>query len=198
MIANPNDPDRSPENQYFGYASKFEVLHIRGQLDYQPSDTFGVRLEGDFVKNLGWDRANIENRALNNLGEQLRVPNPDTSDPNDTMLVDGPYAGGDTGWQARLTVGSVLNLNGLGDWQAKRGDWNAYVAYRRLESDAVVDAFADSDFHIGGTNNRGWQIGANYAFAKNTILGFRWLAAEEVVDAPFSVDRGFIDLMTRF
>lgn len=198
VIANPNDPDRSPENQYFGYASKFQILHIRGQLDYKPSDSFGVRLEGDFVKNLGWDRTSIANRALNNLGGQVRVPNPNTPDPNDTMLVDGPYAGGDTGWQTRLTVGTVLNLNGLGDWSAKRGDWNAYVAYRRLESDAVVDAFADSDFHIGGTNNRGWQIGGNYAIAKNTILGFRWLAAEEIVDAPFSVDRGFIDLMTRF
>lgn len=199
VLADPIDPDRSPEGQYFGYASKFQILHVRGQLDYKPGDGFGVRLEGDYVRNLGWKRDQIVALgALNNLGPQVRVPNPDTPDANDTMLVDGPYAGGNAGWQARLTVGTVMNLNLAGDWQAKRGDWNAWLAYRRLESDAVVDAFADSDFHIGGTNNRGWQIGGNYAIAKNTILGFRWLSAEEVVDAPFSVDRGFIDLMTRF
>ncbi|CAM5563544.1 MAG: hypothetical protein EP345_06070 [Sphingomonadales bacterium] len=180
----PN-PELEPDNQYFGLASKFELLHIRAQAEYRANERFGVRLEGDFVKNLGWDRDVISAVAWNNLG-----PNGDT--------YNGGYDGGDTGWQARLTVGSVMNLNLAGDWQAKRGDWNAWVAYRRLESDAVVDAFADSDFHIGGTNNRGWQIGGNYAIARNTILGFRWLSAEEIASAPFSVDRGFIDLMTRF
>lgn len=198
IVPNPIDPDLSPDPQYFGYASKFQILHVRGQLDYKPSDAFGVRLEGDYVRNLGWRRGEAGARALNNLGPDIRVPNDETPDPNDTMLVNGPYQGGNAGWQARLTVGTVMNLNLLGDWQAKRGDWNAYVAYRRLESDAVVDAFADSDFHIGGTNNRGWQIGGNYGIAKNTILGFRWLSAEEIASAPFSVDRGFIDLMTRF
>lgn len=183
-IGSPN-PELEPDNQYFGLASKFELLHIRAQAEYRANERFGVRLEGDFVKNLGWDRDAISAIAWNNLG-----PNGDT--------YNGRYDGGDAGWQARLTVGSVMNLNLAGDWQAKRGDWNAWVAYRRLESDAVVDAFADSDFHIGGTNNRGWQIGGNYAIARNTILGFRWLSAEEIASAPFSVDRGFIDLMTRF
>lgn len=196
IIGNPNNLPQSPENQYFGLASKYEILHVRGQVEYKPNDGFGVRLEGDFVKNLGWDRATLMSRAVNNLGPQTTIPDPDNT--NGTLTVDGPYEGGDSGWQARLTVGSVLNLNGAGDWAAKRGDWNAHVAYRRLESDAVIDGFADSDFHIGGTNNRGWQIGGNYAIAKNTIFGLRWISAEEVAGAPFSVDRGFIDLMTRF
>jgi hypothetical protein len=198
IVPDPSNPVTSPESQYFGLASKFEILHVRGQLDYRPNDGFGVRLDGDYVRNLAWNRRAVAARALNNLGGQVVVPNPDTPDPNDTMLVDGPYAGGNTGWQARLTLGSVLNLNGVGDWTAKRGDWNAWGAYRRLESDAVVDAFADSDFHIGGTNNRGWQIGGNYAIARDTLIGVRWMSAEEIADAPFSVDRGFIDLLTRF
>lgn len=198
IVPNPINPDLSPEPQYFGYASKFQILHVRGQLDYKPSDSFGVRLEGDYVRNLGWKRSEVGARALNNLGPDIRVPNTETPDPNDTILVNGPYQGGNQGWQARLTVGTVMNLNLAGDWAAKRGDWNAWLAYRRLESDAVIDAFADSDFHIGGTNNRGWQIGGNYAIAKNTILGFRWLSAEEIASAPFSIDRGFLDIMTRF
>ncbi|MGE4323813.1 MAG: putative porin, partial [Sphingobium sp.] len=196
IIGNPNNLPQSPDNQYFGLASKYEILHVRGQVEYKPNDGFGVRLEGDYVKNLGWDRSSLMARAVNNLGPQSTIPDPDNS--NGTLTVDGPYEGGDSGWQARLTVGSVLNLNGLGDWQAKRGDWNAHVAYRRLASDAVIDGFADSDFHIGGTNNRGWQIGGNYAIAKNTIFGLRWISAEEVAGAPFSVDRGFIDLVTKF
>ncbi|MGL3823100.1 putative porin [Sphingopyxis sp. R3-92] len=209
IVPNPINPDLSPEPQYFGYASKFQILHVRSQLEYRPSpDGFGLRLEGDYVRNLGWNgkaiRGNLVDgqgwvgTALNNLGPDVLVPAPTTENPNRTIAKPGAYQGGNEGWQARLTVGTVMNLNMLGDWQAKRGDWNAYVAYRRLESDAVVDAFADSDFHIGGTNNRGWQIGGNYGIAKNTIVGFRWLSAEEIASAPFSVDRGFVDLMTRF
>lgn len=198
IVADPLNPVGSPENQYFGLASKFEMLHLRGSIDYRPSNAFGVRLEGDFVKNLGWNRSVVAARAVNNLGADVQVPDLTTADPNDLTAAPGPYTGGDMGWQARLSVGSVLNLNWQGDWTAKTGDWNAFVGYRRLESDAILDAFADSDFHIGGTNNKGWQIGGNYAVANNTIVGLRWLSAEEVADAPFSVDRGFIDLMTRF
>lgn len=198
IVPDPLNLITSPENQYFGLASKFELLHIRGAIDYRPSNGFGVRLEGDFVKNLGWDRARVAARAVNNLGADIQVPNLETPNPDDTKSAPGPYAGGNIGWQARLSLGSVLNLNGIGDWSAKRGDWNAVVAYRHLESDAIVDAFADSDFHIGGTNNKGWQIGGHYAFAPNTIVGLRWLSAEEIADAPFSVDRSFIDIMTRF
>lgn len=208
IVPNPIDPTISPEPQYFGYASKFEILHVRGQLDYRTASGFGVRLEGDYVRNLGWDGKAIRGTlqdgqgwvgtALNNLGPDTLYPDPTEDEPDRTISKPGRYEGGNQGWQARLTVGTVLNLNLAGDWQAKRGDWNAYVAYRRLESDAVLDAFADSDFHIGGTNNRGWQIGGNYGIAKNTIIGLRWLSAEEIASAPFSVDRGFIDLMTKF
>ena len=208
IIPDPINPELSPDPQYFGLSSKFRVLHVRGALDYRTNGGFGVRLEGDYVRNLAWDRDAIRGsfvdgvgwvgRALNNLGPDITIPAPTATDPDATRTVSGPYVGGNDGWQARLTVGTVLNLNLLGDWAAKRGDWNAWLAYRRLESDAIIDAFADSDFHIGGTNNRGWQIGGNYAIAKDTILGFHWLAAEEVAGAPFSVDRGFIDLMTRF
>lgn len=190
------DPALLPENQYFGLASKFEILNIHGALEYRPSDRFGVRLEGDFVKNLGWNRSVIAARAVNNLGPQFEIPDPDNT--NDTIIVDGPYDGGDTGWQVRLAIGSALDAGQGNVTGARSGDWNAWLSYRHLESDAVLDAFADSDFHIGGTNTKGWQVGGNYSLAPNLLLGARWMSAEEIADAPFSVDRGFIDLMTQF
>jgi len=190
------DPTLLPENQYFGLASKFEILNIHGALEYRPSDRFGVRLEGDFVKNLGWDRDVLTARAVKNLGPQITIPDPD--DTNGTITVDGPYEGGDTGWHVRLAIGSALDAGQGNVTGARAGDWNAWVSYRHLESDAVLDAFADSDFHIGGTNAKGWQLGGNYAIAPNVLFGGRWMSAEEIADAPFSVDRAFIDLMTRF
>lgn len=196
VVADPLDPVGSAENQYFGLATPFRILNVRGAVDFQATDDFAVRLEGDYVRNLAWKRGRIAGRAVNNLGADIQVPNP--ARPGETMRADGPYAGGNDGWQARLTLGSVLNLNWYGDWTAKPGDWNAYAGYRRLESDAVIDAFADSDMHIGGTNIKGWFVGGNYAFGRNTILGARWLSSEEAAGAPFSVDRLFVDVMTRF
>lgn len=206
VIPDPLNIPQSPENQYFGLASDYRMLNIRGAVDYRASDRFAVRLEGDFVKNLAFDRDLLRGtyteadgwsgRAVNNLGPAIRVPDP--LNPGNTIWQDGAFEGGDIGWSARLTVGSVLNLNWYGDWVAQTGDWNAFIGYRRLESDAVIDAFADSDMHIGGTNNRGWTIGGNYAIGRNTIFGARWLSAEEVAGAPFSVDRVFVDIMTRF
>lgn len=196
VIADPLDPVASPENQYFGLASDFRILHLRAAADYRSSERFGLRLDGEYVKNLGWNESDVAALAINNLGPDIRVPDP--ANPGQTIRADGPYEGGDTGWQTRLTMGSVLNLNGEGDWSAKRGDWNAFVGYRHLESDAVVDAFADSDFHIGGTNKKGWMVGGHYAVGDNTVIGGRWISADEVADAPFSVDRLLIDLLTRF
>ncbi|MCG2841226.1 putative porin [Sandaracinobacter sp. RS1-74] len=202
------DPTVLPDNQYFGLASKFEVLNVHGAIDFKPSERFGVRLEGDFVKNLGWNRSRLRGSlvegvgyngiAVNNLGEQIEVLDLGTTDPDDVKKVDGPYTGGDTGWQVRLAIGSALDAGQGNILGAKRGDWNAWLSYRRLESDAVLDAFADSDFHIGGTNNRGWQLGGNYAIAPNTLIGARWMSAEEIADAPFSVDRLFVDMSVRF
>jgi len=196
ITPNPADPVGSPENQYFGLASKFEILNIHGALEYRPSERFGVRLEGDYVRNLGWKRALVSTRAINNLGASTTIPDP--NDSTKTITVAGPYEGGNSGWHVRLAIGSALDASQGNVTGARAGDWNAWVSYRRLESDAVLDAFTDSDFHIGGTNARGWQVGGNYAVAPNLLFGGRWMSAEEIAGSPFSVDRFFIDLSTQF
>jgi hypothetical protein len=80
-------------------------------------------------------------------------------------------------------------------------DWSTFIAYRYIERDAVLDAFTDSVFHLGGTNAKGWVIGASYGLAKNTFLQFRWLSSD-VIDAvngqPMSVDSAVLDLNARF
>lgn len=182
-------PGSSPELQYFGLASEFEMLNLRGQLEYSLSDRLSIRLDGDFVKNLGFDRGAIAPLAVNNFG-------PETIGVGDPL--PSAYEGGDTGWQARLTVGKLDLGFGEGAWTAERGDWAAHIGYRNIESDAVIDGFADSDFGLGGTNAKGWIAGANYGVARNTIFGVRWMSTDEVAGPPLSVDRLFIDLQTRF
>ena len=206
ILPDPLDPVGSPENQYFGLASKFRLLNVHGAVDYNPSSRFGMRLEGDFVKNLGWDlnllrgsfdpKTGWTGRAINNLGPDTRMADP--ANANGTILVPGAYEGGNIGWQARLTVGSALGLNTDGDGAIERGGWNVMLAYRHLESDAVIDAFADSDFGLGGTNVKGWYLNANYAIGRNTMFGARWISSNEIAGPPLAVDRLFVDLLARF
>jgi len=59
-------------------------------------------------------------------------------------------------------------------------DWQASFAYRYLGSDAVVDAFADSDFGLGGTNLKGYTLGLQYGLDRNAVLGLRWIAAQAI------------------
>lgn len=197
VVRDPSNPDFSVENQYFGLASKFHILSVHAAADYLPSTHFGVRLEGEYLNNLGFDRASIAARAVNNFGEGVKVPAPTDTDANATKTIF-PYVGGNSGWQARLTLGSALDLNPDRDWNVEKGGYNFVLGYRRIKSDAAIDAFADSDFGLGGTNFKGWYIGGNYAIGKNTMFGARWVSADEVAGPPLSIDRLFVDLVTRF
>ena len=62
----------------------------------------------------------------------------------------------------------------------------------------MLDAFADSDFHLGGTNAKGWTLGGGYTFGKNTSIGARWLSSDSITGIPFSNDVVQIDLVTKF
>ncbi|MEG3086716.1 putative porin [Sphingomonas sp. PB4P5] len=194
IVPDTADPIGSPNPQYYGLASKYEILNVHGRVDYTGFGSIGVRLEGDYVNNLGYDRRTVAARAINNLGPGTNVPNP-TQDNNPatndaTIYNPGPYAGGNTGWMANLTVGKPDMID--------VGDWRLSLGYRRVKSDAVLDAFADSDFHLGGTNAKGWTIGGGYTFGNNTALSARWLSSDTISGIPFSNDIVQIDLTTKF
>jgi hypothetical protein len=77
-------------------------------------------------------------------------------------------------------------------------DWNAFVGYKWLESDAVIDAFTDSDFGLGGTNLKGYFVGGSLALGPNVWLSARWMSANQVAGAPYAVDIVQVDLNARF
>lgn len=96
----------------------------------------------------------------------------------------------DTGFQLQTTVGRPKI--------AARGDWQAFVGYRHLQADAVLDAFTDSDFHLGGTDTKGFFIGGSYGLDKNTWLTLRWLSADTIYGPPLGVDVLQLDLNAKF
>ena len=94
------------------------------------------------------------------------------------------------GHQATLMVG-VPRMKRSGDWQAS-------VAYKYLEKDAVLDALTDSDFHLGGTNAKGFIVGGSYGVDDNAWLSLRWISTDQIEGLPLSIDTLQLDLNTRF
>jgi hypothetical protein len=94
------------------------------------------------------------------------------------------------GFQAGFTVG-YPRVQDFGEWQA-------LFFYKYLERDAVMDAFADSDFHLGGTNAKGWITGADFGVSKNVWLSTRWFSANEISGDRLSIDVFHFNVNARF
>ncbi|MFQ6404139.1 putative porin [Methylophilus sp. 'Pure River'] len=80
----------------------------------------------------------------------------------------------------------------------KLHDWQMFGGYRRLEADAMLDGFTDSNFRLGGTDAKGFYVGAQYGVGKNAWLSSRYVSADEISGQPFSVDTFFVDFNGRF
>lgn len=77
-------------------------------------------------------------------------------------------------------------------------DWQVFGGYRRLERDAMIDGFTDSNFRLGGTDAKGFFVGGQYGLGKNAWLSSRYVSADEISGLPFSVDTFFLDFNGRF
>jgi polyhydroxyalkanoate synthesis regulator phasin len=79
-----------------------------------------------------------------------------------------------------------------------RGGWRAFLGYRYLERDAVLDAFTDSDFHGGGTDAKGFFLGGDLGLSDNTWLRLRYLSANEIDGPPLGIDLWQLDVNAQF
>jgi Putative porin len=174
-----NDQGDSSQFQYYGLASNFEDLVITGQVDFAHFHPIHIIVDGEFVDNLAFNKNAIAAVAVNNLGVVDSLGNS-----------SGSFEGGNIGWLVRTTVGHK-ELN-------QYGDWNANVGYKYLESDAMVDAFVDSDFGLGGTNLKGYFVGGNYALSHNVSTALTWMSANSIGGPPFAVDVLQVDLNAKF
>jgi hypothetical protein len=165
-----NDFGNISQYQYFGLASEFQNIALTGKLTYEAYDPVAISLVGEITQNLAFDVD--EATAKGNRG------------PDDN------YEGGDTAWYTALQVGMPA-LQKFGDWQVAFG-------YRYVESDAVVDAFTDSNFNGGGTNTQGYTIGADFALSPFVKMSLVWMSANEIAGPPLSQDILQLDISAKF
>lgn len=183
------DPDIVSQPQYFGIAAKFRVVDVVAKLDLRATERVHVVFTANYARNLAFDSESIQTLPIVNNNETCSVTVP-ADETCDSAGGANLFKSGNNAWFLRLAAGAPEI--------AERGDWNAWFSYSRIEPDALLDAFTDSDFHLGGTNAKGWGIGGAFGLARRTTLSARWLSADALTGPPFSVDVMQLDLTTRF
>jgi hypothetical protein len=168
----------APRYEFFGLAARFREVVATGRLEYAIARPVLLTVEGEYAHNAGFSAKQASGVALNNR------------DRCDASGNCAHYAGGANAYLGRVMFGSPE--------QDKQWSWSAHVALRRAESDALVDAFNDSDFGLGGTNLKGYVFGGSLGLADGVTTTARWMSANEIVGPTYRVDVLQVDLITRF
>jgi hypothetical protein len=169
ILASPT----ATQPQYFGLASPFHILDLHGRVDLQQFSPVIVSFETEFADNIAFDRGRAIALGVNNFGASSIAP-----------------AVGNKAWMIRATVGMPEIV--------ARWDWNVSLTYKYLETDSVLASLNDPDFHLGGTNAKGFILAANLGIARNTWFTARWLSSTQVSGAPYTVDTIQADLNVKF
>ena len=177
ITPNPLSPATTPQPQFVGLASEFNLLDLNLVWDTDLPEDFKLRSQANYVHNLGYDEGEMRKRSAGQI-----VNNLDS---------DGEVESGANAWMVQFTLGNSLDLK-------KQGDWNFFAGYKYIQPDALPDGFNDSSFHLGGTNAKGYFLGGNYGLAKNVFATGRWLSSEAVYGAPFDIDVLQLEINTRF
>jgi hypothetical protein len=159
-----NDADTS--TNLFALAAEYKLADVMVNFDWRVSPGYRLSLSGDFVKNVGFDRAGIQHTTGLNVEPRTN------------------------GYQAELGFGSAS--------MASQGAWRAYFGYRYLQRDAVLDAFTDSDFRLGGTDVKGYFLGAEYGLTPRVNARVRYLSGSEIDGPPLGIDVLQLDLNASF
>lgn len=177
ITPNPLSPSTTPQPQFVGLASEFNLLDLNLMWDADLPQDLKLRSQGNYIHNLGFDEGDMRKRSAGQIVNNL--------DSN------GDLESGANAWMVQFTLGSALDLR-------KQGDWNLFAGYKYIQPDALPDGFNDSSFHLGGTNAKGYFLGGNYGLAKNVSATGRWLSSEAVYGAPFDIDVLQLEINTRF
>ncbi len=181
-ICNSANP-ASMGNALVGLASNYRILNFNALYDFALFSPHHLKLSADYAKNIGFNANSIQSGYANvyTAGSIFNIP----------------LSSADTNaWQVKVELGWPKVDEG--------GHWNIFSLYKYVGSDAVLDAYTDSDFHLGGasnlggTNVKGWVVGGSYGLIKNVWLTGKWLSGNMITGPKYGVDIMQIDINTHF
>jgi len=171
----------------YALASDYNLVNFNLSYDLAAFDPIHAVIDIDAVRNVGYDRNDIIERIshdseFNDIAQVYQ----------DRLLTDPltELEEKTDGYHINLTIG----------WPAldRKGNWQISGGYKYLERDAVLDAFTESEFHLGGTNAKGYIIGGSYALMDNAWLEGRWFSADQIDGPVLGFDVIQFDLNARF
>jgi len=164
-----------PTDVLLGLASDYKLLNFTMKLDLANLAPYHVIFTADVVKNIGFSEEDVAKRTS---GSSIYLYN--ESRLRDRSL--GALLGVDVGWREVV----------------QQGAWQVGFDYRYLQRDAVLDAFTESTFHVGGTDAQGYRITGLYGLTNNLWMRARWMSATEIDGPPLSVQILQVDLNAQF
>jgi hypothetical protein len=169
----------------YGYAAQFRLFNLGAEYEFARFDPVRLALQVDWVRNIGFNAAEIKQR----LGAAI----------NALPYVNGPDGRQINGVSDARLDGYFVNVR-MGAADLRRwGDWQVFGGVRYLERDAVPDAFTSPDYRLGGTDNQASFVGVNLGLSRATSLTLRYIAARSIDSAPkFGVDTWFLDFNGHF
>lgn len=147
-------------------AADFRELDAVVMADWRISPAYRLGFYADYVKNVGYNEAEVAARYGQNVPARR------------------------TGYQTEVSFGSP-ELN-------HRWAWRAFLGYRYLQRDAVVDAFTDQDFHLGGTDAKGYFVGGDFNLSDRVWARMRYLPSDAIDGPPLGIDVWQLELNARF
>lgn len=184
IVPNPSSPDNYAQPQFVGLAYNYHIADLTNKVDFKIGET-PMEIQAEYERNMAYHMREAFDRYPDDLG--IPVNNYQGGPTADTT---GPYKSGPVGWLVRGIVGnphpSALN------------EWNVALGYKYLQPDATLDGLTDQNFHLGGTNAKGFILTADYGIAPGTWLSARYYGAKQVYGPPFTLDVVQFEISTKF
>lgn len=184
IVPDPSAPGNYAQPQLVGLAYDYHLLNLTSQFDFAVGST-PVRVQADYVRNTAYHEREAFKRYPDGLGQPVNNYEA-ASSPTET----GPYKSGPVGWLVRGVLGNPSPM--------KANDWNVTFGYKYLQPDAVLDGLTDPNFHLGGTNAKGFIVSADYGIAERTWLSARYFNAKQVFGPPLSIDVVQFEINSKF
>lgn len=184
IVPNPSSPDNYAQPQFVGLSYNYHIADLTNKLDFKVGET-PVEVQAEYERNMAYHERDAFDRYPDGLG--IPVNNYQSgSTPN----TNGPYKSGPVGWLLRGIIGNPHPM--------AANEWNIALGYKYLQPDSMLDGLTDQNFHLGGTNAKGFILTADYGIANGTWLSARYYGAKQVYGPPLTIDVLQLEVSTKF
>jgi hypothetical protein len=186
-------PGAQPLPQLAGLVFPYHILNLTSQFDITLQDGKHVTFTGDYARNLAYNHSAVCRYGESGLPITNVISAPESTDTDvcATATANGP--------QFKSGPNAFMVQGFYGDTDPyKWGEWSFTAGYKYIAADALIDAYTDADFHLGGTNAKGYYLISTLGLLDGLNVQARWFSADEVSGPPLSIDVGQLDFNVRF